>query len=59
MRESYLIFELFKYDYSLKKQMEKFKLKVGLVITASQAEEIKIKTKKIKIIPAWKWLLTL
>lgn len=36
---------------------EKFKLKTGLIITASQAEEIKIKTKKIKIVPAWKWLL--
>jgi len=37
--------------------MEKFNLKEGLIITESQEEEIKIKGKKIKIIPVWKWLL--
>lgn len=37
--------------------MEKFKLKKGLLITESQEEERKIKGKKIKIAPAWKWLL--
>ncbi|MFA6048101.1 MAG: ATP-binding protein [Parcubacteria group bacterium] len=37
--------------------MEKFNLKVGLIITENQEEERKIGGKKIKIIPAWKWLL--
>lgn len=37
--------------------MEKFNLKKGLIITESQDEERKIKGRKIKIIPAWKWLL--
>ena len=37
--------------------MEKFKLKTGLIITESQEEERKIDGKKIKIVPAWKWLL--
>ncbi|MEI6596825.1 MAG: ATP-binding protein [bacterium] len=37
--------------------MEKFKLKKGLIITENREEEKKIKTKTIKIIPAWKWLL--
>lgn len=37
--------------------MEKFQLKKGLIITESQEEERKIKGKKIKIVPAWKWLL--
>ncbi len=39
--------------------MEKFNLKEGLIITESMEEERKIKGKKIKIIPAWKWLLKL
>ena len=39
--------------------MEKFNLKTGLIITESQEEERKIDGKKIKIIPAWKWLLDL
>lgn len=38
--------------------MEKFKLKEGLIITENQEENRTIKGKKIKIIPAWKWLLT-
>ncbi|MEI7621326.1 MAG: ATP-binding protein [Candidatus Moraniibacteriota bacterium] len=37
--------------------MEKFKLKTGLIITESQEEEKVIAGKKIKIVPAWKWLL--
>ncbi|MEI7621788.1 MAG: hypothetical protein WCJ51_04625 [Candidatus Moraniibacteriota bacterium] len=37
--------------------MEKFKLKTGLIITESQEEEKIIAGKKIKIVPAWKWLL--
>lgn len=37
--------------------LEKFNLKTGLIITASQEEERLVKGKKIKIIPAWKWLL--
>jgi len=37
--------------------MEKFKLKSGLIITESQEEERTINGKKIKIVPAWKWLL--
>lgn len=37
--------------------MEKFKLKTGLIITESREEERKIEGRKIKIIPAWKWLL--
>jgi predicted AAA+ superfamily ATPase len=36
---------------------EKFKLKKGVIITESQEEERKIGGKKIKIVPAWKWLL--
>lgn len=39
--------------------MEKFKLKSGLIITENQEEERKVKGKKIKIVPAWKWLLDL
>jgi len=38
--------------------MEMFKLKTGLVIAESREEEIKIKAKTIKIVPAWKWLLS-
>ena len=37
--------------------MEKFKLKTGLIITETQEEEKVIAGKKIKIVPAWKWLL--
>ncbi|MFH1233278.1 MAG: ATP-binding protein [Patescibacteria group bacterium] len=37
--------------------MEKFKLKNGLIITKSFEKEKIIKSKKIKIVPAWKWLL--
>lgn len=37
--------------------MESFKLKKGLIITESMEKERKIQGKRIKIIPAWKWLL--
>lgn len=37
--------------------LEKFKLHNGLILTYDQEEEIKIKNKKIGIIPVWKWLL--
>ncbi len=36
--------------------MDKFNLNKGLIITSSQEEELIVKNKKIKIIPAWKWL---
>jgi predicted AAA+ superfamily ATPase len=41
----------------LTEAMQKFKLKQGLILTFEQEEEIKIKNKKIKIIPTFKWLL--
>lgn len=37
--------------------MEKFSLKEGMIITENQEEERNIDGRKIKIIPAWKWLL--
>ena len=37
--------------------MDKFKLKEGLILTYDQEDELKIKNKKIKILPVWKWLL--
>lgn len=37
--------------------MEKFKLRSGLIITESHEEEREVAGKKIKIVPAWKWLL--
>lgn len=37
--------------------MEKFSLKEGVIITENQAEGRTVKGKKIKIIPAWEWLL--
>jgi hypothetical protein len=37
--------------------MNKFKLKKGVVLTHEQEEELKINGKKIKILPAWKWML--
>lgn len=37
--------------------IEKFNLSTGLIITESQEEEIMFRGKKIKIVPAWKWLL--
>lgn len=37
--------------------MEKFNLKIGLIVTESQEEEREVEGKKIKIMPVWKWLL--
>ncbi len=41
----------------LKEAMEKFKLKEGLLLTNNQEEDIKIKSKNIRVRPVWKWLL--
>jgi len=41
----------------LSEAMEKFKLKEGLILTYDQEEEVKLKDKKIKVLPVWKWLL--
>jgi hypothetical protein len=37
--------------------LEKFRLKSGLIITEGEEGEKKIGSKRIKIMPAWKWLL--
>jgi predicted AAA+ superfamily ATPase len=37
--------------------LNKFKLKEGLILTYNQADEFKIKSKTIKVIPVWRWLL--
>ncbi|MFA5771738.1 MAG: ATP-binding protein [Thermoplasmata archaeon] len=37
--------------------MDKFKLKEGLILTLEQEENIKLKGKKIKALPVWKWML--
>ncbi len=37
--------------------MEKYKLKRGLILTNDQEEEIAVDTKKIIVMPVWKWLL--
>lgn len=37
--------------------MKKFKLKVGLILTYDQEDEIEIEGRKIIIKPVWKWLL--
>lgn len=41
----------------LTEAMEQFKLKEGLVLTYEQDDEIKIKGRKIKVMPVWKWML--
>jgi hypothetical protein len=38
--------------------MEKFKLKEGLILTLEQEEDLKVKGKKVKVMPVWKWLLS-
>lgn len=38
--------------------MSKFKLKEGLILTYEQEDELKIKGKKIKITPVWKWMVS-
>ena len=35
----------------------KFNLKEGIILTYKQDDEFKIKDKKIKVLPVWKWLL--
>jgi hypothetical protein len=37
--------------------MEKFNLREGLILTTDQEEEINLKSGKIKVMPAWKWLI--
>lgn len=37
--------------------LEKFKLKKGLILTYNQEDEFKIKEKRIKVLPVWKWIL--
>jgi len=37
--------------------MDKFKIQEGIILTSGQEEEIKAGKKKIKVLPAWKWLL--
>ena len=38
--------------------LEKFNLNKGLILTYKQEDELKIKNKKIKVLPVWKWLIT-
>jgi predicted AAA+ superfamily ATPase len=37
--------------------MEEFQLQKGLILTYAQEDELRVKNKKIKILPVWKWLL--
>ena len=37
--------------------LEKFDLKEGIILTYKQEDEFKIKGKRVKILPVWKWLL--
>ena len=37
--------------------LEKFNLNNGLILTHKQEDELKIKDKKIKVLPVWKWLI--
>jgi len=37
--------------------MRKFNKKEGLIITKNDEREIKFEEGKIRLIPAWKWLL--
>ena len=39
--------------------MDKFKIKEGFIISKDEEGEIKADGRKIKIIPAWKWLLAM
>jgi len=38
--------------------MKRFNLKEGIILTYDQEEEIIVEKRKIKVIPAWKWLLS-
>ena len=35
--------------------LETFKLKEGLIITYNQADILRVGSKTIKVLPAWKW----
>ena len=37
--------------------LEKFDLKEGIILTYKQEDEFKVKNKRIKVLPVWKWLL--
>ena len=37
--------------------LEKFNLKEGAILTYKQEDKFKIKDKRIKVLPVWKWLL--
>lgn len=37
--------------------LEKFNLEEGLILTYKQDDEFKVNSKKIKVLPVWKWLL--
>jgi predicted AAA+ superfamily ATPase len=37
--------------------MEKFGLKEGLILTHEQEDEMTLKGKRIRVMPAWKWML--
>ena len=37
--------------------LEKFSLKEGIILTYKQDDEFKIKDKKIKVLPVWRWLV--
>src|SRR3989338_1439210 len=39
------------------KALGKFNLNKGLILTHKQEDEFKIKNKKIKVLPVWKWLI--
>lgn len=41
----------------LTEAMDKFGLKEGLVLTYEQDDEIRIKGKRIKVMPVWKWMM--
>ena len=41
----------------LMEALEKFNLKEGIILTYKQDDEFKIKDKKIKVLPVWKWLV--
>ena len=36
--------------------LEKFNIKEGIILTYKQEDEFKIKDKRIKVLPVWKWL---
>ncbi len=36
--------------------LEKFNIKKGIILTYKQEDEFKIKDKKVKVLPVWKWL---